>query len=551
VDTSDTPLTDEQIDIVAAIPVITPDRNAAMLWDGQTLEALIKAYGLEAPVPNGSNESAAALSERTSNARATSLILSPEERRRRAIVAMLSNATEYTVPRTPGWAAGDMDCRSLPGKDRAKDCPQHNRIGYMYGGKKPGDWIRPAKGRCQYAQYHGIDCSGLVRTSAKFAGLDVPDGAVNQGDANNWKVPAEWGNVKMFDVTAEVAADPSGYRNGDVIQWNSKHVHVGFVYMEYGPAPYLLSALGYAGLEVRPVDDVLKGPESGECLANHGEWHRTDGTVAIFGPRILPWEKIVAGKDGIPGHGSYGRPTHVLRLGCKVEDAKALAPCVDKVTVASVSASVKVGETVTLTATALDGDGHEIVGRKVEWESSSPGIATVSGGVVTGIAKGGPVDIAATIDGVTGHASVMVDSSCEACVAPKTCQPDGTCKSPCEVTPCTAPATCQPDGTCEVICADAGFYQGRWWSTAVSDESGSWSAVINSRGSISGNVSNVHGANVVASGTSDCGGNFQFVAGGLSTGARFSGSISSGGGVSGSWSAPGGDSGGFSGAKSP
>ena len=92
-DTSDTPLTDEQIDIVAAIPVITPDRNAAMLWDGQSLAALATAYGLQAPVFGDATGSALRLSERAPNARATSLSLSPEQRRRRAIVSMLLTAT--------------------------------------------------------------------------------------------------------------------------------------------------------------------------------------------------------------------------------------------------------------------------------------------------------------------------------------------------------------------------------------------------------------------------------------------------------------------------
>lgn len=72
----------------------------------------------------------------------------------------------------------------------------------------------------------------------------------------------------------------------------------------------------------------------------------------------------------------------------------------------SVAASIEVGESVTATATV---NQQYCDNTDVTWSSSNDGVASVSStGLVTGVAAGGPVTISATVDGVTGNATVNV-----------------------------------------------------------------------------------------------------------------------------------------------
>lgn len=86
---------------------------------------------------------------------------------------------------------------------------------------------------------------------------------------------------------------------------------------------------------------------------------------------------------------------------------------VNAVTVASVAvtpspSSVQVGRTVDLTATARDAAGGQLLGRTVTWTSSDQSVATVSStGRVTAL-RAGTATISATVDGVTGRATVTV-----------------------------------------------------------------------------------------------------------------------------------------------
>lgn len=71
--------------------------------------------------------------------------------------------------------------------------------------------------------------------------------------------------------------------------------------------------------------------------------------------------------------------------------------------------TVTVGQTVTLVANPLDAAGQPLTGRAVTWTSSSPGIASVSAtGVVTAVSVGSAV-ITATVEGVDGLATVVVN----------------------------------------------------------------------------------------------------------------------------------------------
>lgn len=78
------------------------------------------------------------------------------------------------------------------------------------------------------------------------------------------------------------------------------------------------------------------------------------------------------------------------------------------VEVAPPSATVIVGQTVSLTASVLDAAGNELTGHKVFWVSADSNFATVSPtGVVTGRYVG-TVPIAASVEGKTATAQVQV-----------------------------------------------------------------------------------------------------------------------------------------------
>lgn len=84
--------------------------------------------------------------------------------------------------------------------------------------------------------------------------------------------------------------------------------------------------------------------------------------------------------------------------------------------------------TVQLTATLMDGTGNPLTGRVVTWSTSSSSIATVSGGLVTGVTDG-PATITATSEGKTGSATIQVHTPvASVTVAPAldTIAPDGT-----------------------------------------------------------------------------------------------------------------------------
>jgi uncharacterized protein YjdB len=82
---------------------------------------------------------------------------------------------------------------------------------------------------------------------------------------------------------------------------------------------------------------------------------------------------------------------------------------VNRVSVEPGSATLtSIGDTRRLSATARDADNNVISGRSVSWTSSAPAIARVaSDGMVTAVSNG-TATITATVDGVTGTATVTV-----------------------------------------------------------------------------------------------------------------------------------------------
>ncbi|HTK52478.1 MAG TPA: Ig-like domain-containing protein [Gemmatimonadaceae bacterium] len=98
----------------------------------------------------------------------------------------------------------------------------------------------------------------------------------------------------------------------------------------------------------------------------------------------------------------------VAVVGCNSDELEHSGAPVASVQVAPPEASVVVGATVTLTASAFDASGNVLTGRKVFWAVADSNFATVSSsGVVTGRYVG-TVPVAASIEGKSAVAQIQV-----------------------------------------------------------------------------------------------------------------------------------------------
>lgn len=102
--------------------------------------------------------------------------------------------------------------------------------------------------------------------------------------------------------------------------------------------------------------------------------------------------------DGSSGAGSGLKGNAPVNVGPKTQVAT--------VTVVPGNVSVGIGGTMQLTAEVRDADGN-LITRSVTWQSSNSSVATVSGGLVTGVAVGSAV-ITARTQNVSGSANVTV-----------------------------------------------------------------------------------------------------------------------------------------------
>lgn len=122
-------------------------------------------------------------------------------------------------------------------------------------------------------------------------------------------------------------------------------------------------------------------------------WTTSDATVATVNNGVVTAVKV-------------GSATITATAGDKSATCEiTVAPTpVTSVTLSQTSASLKVGETVTLTATVLPDDATD---KTVTWKSSNTGVATVDNGVVKGVGAGS-VTITATAGNVSATCTILV-----------------------------------------------------------------------------------------------------------------------------------------------
>src|SRR5687768_335837 len=99
----------------------------------------------------------------------------------------------------------------------------------------------------------------------------------------------------------------------------------------------------------------------------------------------------------------------IAAAACQNDSLDPAEGSVASIVIAPSTATVAVGANVPLSADVLDAAGNEIPGAKVVWVTSDRAIATVSGeGVVTGV-KVGTVQVAASAQGKSAVAEIMVN----------------------------------------------------------------------------------------------------------------------------------------------
>jgi len=117
--------------------------------------------------------------------------------------------------------------------------------------------------------------------------------------------------------------------------------------------------------------------------------------------------------------------------------ATATQVAVASVEVTPASASTAVGSAVQLAAVAKDGGGAILSGRPMTWSSSSAQIATVVGGLVTGVAAGTAYIVAST-EGKSDTAAIAVTAAPSGPVASVTVSPASASLAPGQVVQLTA-----------------------------------------------------------------------------------------------------------------
>jgi acetyl esterase/lipase len=93
------------------------------------------------------------------------------------------------------------------------------------------------------------------------------------------------------------------------------------------------------------------------------------------------------------------------------------------------TSSVRIGESLQLSATLVDGDGNPLPTSGVIWTSSDSRVAQMSAdGLVSGLSLGGPITITATVGSTSGRASINVIAGPPAQLTIET-QPDASAES--------------------------------------------------------------------------------------------------------------------------
>jgi hypothetical protein len=293
------------------------------------------------------------------------------------------------------------------------------------------------------SQWSGVDLSGtdgsgaIVQTGSARAdaGTSLAVTLAPFAHANNVAYGAFGVKKNVLSVTpgagfTEISEQPSGENTTSDLQaeWatNDNTIDASWATTKAGALGVEIKAANTGSAE--PVVSVDVTPSSANILVG--------GTVQLTATpqdaegfplpgRPITWTTSAPAVATVSGTGLVtGAGTGDATISATSEGktgTAAVSVTVNTVPVASVevtpaTASVPVGGTVQLTATAKDAAGEPLTGRTFTWTTSAPGVATVSGtGLVSGGAQG-TATITATSEGKSGTAGVTVTPGGQASV---------------------------------------------------------------------------------------------------------------------------------------
>jgi len=174
------------------------------------------------------------------------------------------------------------------------------------------------------------------------------------------------------------------------------------------PASYDIRAAVGSSLTWWLANSVTRGscatPVSGNAIGA-----KRTCTVGGLSPSTGYQFQLVAFRGTLNVDAVFGGLSNVA-TGSSVAGSPIVVP-VASVVVSPASGSVKVGQTLELSATPTDSAGGVLSGRVVTWASSAPAVATVSSsGLVTGVTTG-TTTITATSEGVSGSSAITVTAT--------------------------------------------------------------------------------------------------------------------------------------------
>jgi DNA/RNA endonuclease G (NUC1) len=224
---------------------------------------------------------------------------------------------------------------------------------------------------------------------------------------------------EAIEVSAPAGTDLTGW---SIVLYNGSN---GASYdtdaLPAGPVPATCGARGVVVVNY-PANGIQNGPPDAIALVNGEtvvEFLSYEGVFAATnGPAMgLTSVDIGASQNGTEAVGlSLQRDvTGVWAAGsstfgaCNDDGVEPPDPEVASVTVSPASATVAVGSSVSLSASALDASSTPIGGVPFSWNSSNPAVATVSGtGVVTALAEGDTVVSATAPNNIAGTSAIHV-----------------------------------------------------------------------------------------------------------------------------------------------
>ncbi|HLA72999.1 MAG TPA: DNA/RNA non-specific endonuclease [Steroidobacteraceae bacterium] len=228
--------------------------------------------------------------------------------------------------------------------------------------------------------------------------------------------------AEAIEVSGPAGLDVTGWQ---VLLYNGSNGALYDTKTLSGPIPASCGSRGVVVINY-PANGIQNGSPDAMALVNAGgaviEYLSYEGTMAAVGGAADGLTSVDIGVQE-PGTGPVGESLARKADGswnssaaatfgaCNDDGDTTPPPAVATVSVAPTSATVNVGATLSLAASAFDAGSQPIANVAFTWSSSAGGAATVSAsGVVTGVAEGDAIVTATAPNGVAGSMNLHVNT---------------------------------------------------------------------------------------------------------------------------------------------